>query len=219
MATETAPGGEYQPPSGGGSTTMAADGSYPVRLDIEYPETLSRLLNNIPYLKAILTIPHTLVLLVMWFVTVVIAFIAWWAILFTGQYPRGLFDFVVNVQRWGLNVSVYQGMMRDEYPPFSGESGQYPPVSYTVAYPDRLSRLLNNIPYLKLILLIPHIVVLLFLLVGSLVVTFIAWWAILFTGTYPRGMFDYMVGVSRWNSRVSAYAGMLTDEYPPFSLQ
>jgi hypothetical protein len=192
---------------------------YPLRLDVEYPESLSRLLNNIPYLKAILLIPHIIVLVVMSLLTTVIGFIAWWAILFTGKYPRGLFDFVVNVQRWSLNVNAYQAMMRDEYPPFSGESAGYPAVSYSVEYPERLSRLLNNIPYLKLILVIPHIVVLIFLFIGSVAVSFIAWWAILFTGKYPRGMFEYTTGVLRWSTRVSAYAGMLTDEYPPFSLK
>ena len=192
---------------------------YPVRFDVEYPEKLSRLLNNIPYLKAILLIPHIIVLLVMWIIAGVLGFIAWWAILFTARYPRGLFDFVVNVQRWGLNVYGYNAMMRDEYPPFSGDDGKYPPASYSVQYPDRLSRLLNNIPYLKSVLLIPHIIVLIFLLIGSAVVTFIAWWAILFTGRYPRGLFDYSVGVLRWSTRVSAYSSMLTDEYPPFSLK
>jgi len=196
-----------------------AGGQYPLRYDVEYPETLSRLLNNIPYLKLILVIPHILVLLVMGLLAAVINFIAWWAILFTGAYPRGMFDFVVNVQRWGLGVNAYQYMMRDEYPPFSGEIGKYAPLTYAVEYPDRLSRLLNNIPYLKLILAIPHVIVLIFLFIGFIVVNFIAWWAILFTGKYPREMFDYVVGVSRWSSRVSAYVGMLTDEYPPFSLK
>ena len=155
----------------------------------------------------------------MWILAAVIGFIAWWAILFTGRYPRGLFEFVVNVQRWGHSVNVYQAMMRDEYPPFSGENGQYSPVTYTLEYPERLSSLLNNIPYVKIILVIPHIIVLIFLFIGFEVVNFIAWWAILFTGKYPRGMFDYVVGVFRWSSRVSAYMGMLTAECAPFSLK
>jgi hypothetical protein len=196
----------------------APDG-YPLRFDVEYPERLSRLLNNIPYLKMILVIPHLIALLVMSILAGVINFFAWWAILFTGKYPRGLFDFYVNVLRWGLNVNVYETMMRDEYPAFSGEDGRYRAVTYTVDYPERLSRLLNNIPYLKVILLIPHFIVLIFLAIGWLVVNFIAWWAILFTGTYPRGLFDYSVGVFRWSARVTAYAAMLTDDYPPFSLR
>ena len=196
----------------------APDG-YPLRFDVEYPERLSRLLNNIPYLKMILVIPHLIALLVMSILAGVINFFAWWAILFTGKYPRGLFDFYVNVLRWGLNVNVYETMMRDEYPAFSGEDGRYRAVTYTVDYPERLSRLLNNIPYLKVILLIPHFIVLIFLAIGWLVVNFIVWWAILFTGTYPRGLFDYSVGVFRWSARVNAYAAMLTDSYPPFSLR
>lgn len=199
---------------------MAAPSSgYPVRLDVEYPEKLSRLLNNIPYLKLILAIPHLIILLILGLLAGVVYIIAWFGILFSGKYPRGLFDFVVDIQRWSTNVNTYSYMMRDEYPPFSGEAGQYAPITYEVDYPERSSRLLNNIPYLKYILLIPHIVVLLFLAVGWLVVYFIAWWAILFTGTYPRGMFDYSVGVFRWASRVNAYALMLTDAYPPFSMK
>jgi hypothetical protein len=200
--------------------TMAApDSGYPIRFDVEYPEKLSRLLNNIPYLKAILLIPHFVVLILMALVAFLFSFIAWFAILFTGKYPRGLFDFVVNVQRWGYNVNSYYSMMRDEYPPFSGDAGKYPPVTYEVDYPVKLSRLLNNIPYLKSILLIPHIVILVFLIIGYLVVVFIAWWAILFTGKYPRGLFDYAVGLSRWSARVNAYSAMLTDKYPPFSMK
>lgn len=201
------------------STPPAPASDYPVHFDVQYPEKVSRLLNNIPYLKFILAIPHILILFVLSFLIWVIAVIAWFSILFTAKYPRGLFNFVVNVQRWGINVNTYEYMLRDEYPPFSGDAGKYPPVTYEVEYPERLSRILNNIPYLKIILLIPHLVVLIFLAIGWLVVYFIAWWAILFTGKYPRGMFDYTVGVFRWSSRVGAYAGMLTDKYPPFSLK
>ncbi len=199
--------------------TAAPIGDYPVKFDVEYPERLSRLLNNIPYLKTILVIPHIIIMLFLLIGAFVVQFIAWWAILFTGRYPRGMFDFYVNVQRWNLNIGTYTGMLRDEYPPFSGEAGGYPPVTYTVEYPEKLSRLLNNIPYLKFILVIPHIVVLVFLAIGAIVVQFIAWWAILFTGKYPRGLFDYTVGVTRWGTRVQAYTSYMTDEYPPFSMK
>ena len=192
---------------------------YPVRFDVQHPEKSSRLLNNIPYLKFILAIPHIIILYIMILLVAVVGFIAWFAILFTGKYPRGMFNFVVNVQRWIHNVNIYEYMMRDEYPPFSGEAGKYPPVTYEVDYPERLSRLLNNIPYLKFILLIPHFIVLILLFIIWLVVYFIAWWAILFTGKYPGGMFDYSVGVYRWASRVGVYAAMMTDKYPPFSMK
>ena len=204
------------------SDAMAAPAptlGYPVRFDVQYPEKLSRLLNNIPYLKFILVIPNFIVLYIMLLLAAVVGFIAWFAILFTGKYPRGMFNFVVNVQRWTHNVNIYVYMMRDEYPPFSGEAGKYPQVTYEVDYPERLSRLLNNIPYLKFILLIPHFIVLLLLVIVWAVVYFISWWAILFTGKYPRGMFDYSVGVYRWASRVAVYAAMMTDKYPPFSMK
>jgi hypothetical protein len=124
---------------------------------------------------------------------------------------------VVNVQRWSTNVNVYTSMLRDEYPPFTGKTGKYPPVTYEVDYPEHSSRLLNNIPYLKFILLIPHYLVLLFMIIAVVVVAFIAWWAILFTGKYPQGMWEFVVGVTRWSLRVGAYGSLLTDAYPPFS--
>src|SRR3990172_2428157 len=102
------------------TTGVAAPATgYPVRFDVEYPEKLSRLLNNIPYLKAILLVPHIIVLLVMWIIAGVLGFIAWWAILFTGKYPQGLFDYSVGVLRWLARVSAYSSMLTDEYPPFS----------------------------------------------------------------------------------------------------
>jgi hypothetical protein len=144
----------------------------------------------------------------------VIGFIAWFAILFTKRYPRGLFDFVVNVNRWSANVGAYTGLLRDEYPPFSWEPGQYA-VTYEVDYPEELSRWLI---FVKWLLAIPHYIVLLFLFIAAAVVGFIAWFAILFTKRYPRGLFDFVVGVNRWNLRVNAYTSLLRDEYPPFSL-
>jgi hypothetical protein len=192
---------------------------FPLRFDVQHPAKVSRLLNNIPYLKAILLIPHFIILIILALITFVIAIVAWFAILFTGKYPRGMFDFVVNVQRWSHNVNAYYYMLRDDYPPFSGESGKYAPVTYEVEYPEKLSRLLNNIPYLKAILLIPHFIVLILLIIGWFVVTVIAWFAILFTGTYPLGLFNYTVGVSRWGSRVALYYSMMTDKYPPFSMK
>ena len=190
--------------------------SYPVRLTVEYPEKLSRLLNNIPYLKLILVIPHAIILMVLGFLVYVVYVISFFAILFSGRYPRGMFDFYVNVQRWGINLNTYVFMLRDDYPPFSGEAGKYPPVTYEVDYPETSSRLLL---FVRWFLIIPHIVVLFFLILAWLVVYFISWWTILFTGSYPRGLFDFSVGVFRWTYRVNAYAYFLTDQYPPFSMK
>ena len=194
-------------------TAVAGAPGYPLRFDIEYPEQLSRWLI---FVKWLLPIPHFLILYALSAVANVITFIAFFAILFTGRYPRGLFDFVVNIYRWQENVFAYYALFRDEYPPFSWEAGKYP-VTFEVDYPESLSRWMI---FVKWLLAIPHIIVLLFLYIVALVVWVIVWFAILFTGRFPRGLFDFLVGVSRWRLRVNPYALLLLrDDYPPFSLR
>jgi hypothetical protein len=192
--------------------TAAGASGYPLRYDVEYPEELSRWLI---FVKWLLVIPHWIILSALSIAAFVMSFIAFFAILFTKRYPRGLFDFMVNVGRWNANVYAYAGLLRDEYPPFSWEPGQYA-VTYEVDYPEKLNRWL---PLVKWLLAIPHQIVLLFLLVAAYVVSIIAWFAILFTKRFPRGLFDFIVGVNRWNSRLNAYTNLLRDEYPPFSLR
>ncbi len=191
--------------------TVAGAPGYPLRYDVEYPEGLSRWLI---FVKWLLVIPQYIIVGALGYAAGVVGFIAFFAILFTKRYPRGLFDFVVNVNRWNANVMAYLMFFRDEYPPFSWEPGQYA-VTYEVDYPEELSRWL---PLIKWLLAIPHIIVLIFLFIGAAVAWMIAWFAILFTGRFPRGLFDFIVGVHRWNYRVGAYTALLRDEYPPFSL-
>src|SRR3990172_11276123 len=102
------------------TAVAGAPGGYPLRFDVEYPEKLSRWLI---FVKWLLAFPHFLILYALSGVASVITFIAWFAILFTKRYPRGLFDLVVNIYRWGANVGAYTGLFRDEYPPFSWEAG------------------------------------------------------------------------------------------------
>lgn len=189
-----------------------AEPIHPVRFDVEYPERLSRLLI---FVKWLLAIPHFIVLYALGIVVGVLSFIAWFVILFTGRYPRGMFDFVVGVRRWSQNFGAYVLLLRDEYPPFSMERGLYP-VTYDVEYPETLSRLLI---FVKWLLVIPNVIVLAFLVVAVYVTSIVAWFAILFTGRYPRGLFDFAVGVTRWGARLNAYVDLLRDEYPPFRLK
>ena len=193
--------------------TVAAAPGYPVRYDVEYPEELSRWLI---FVKLLLAIPHFIILWALGIAAGVMGFIAFFAILFTKRYPRGLFDFVVNVNRWSANVDAYTGLLRDEYPPFSWEPGQYA-VTYEVDYPEKLNRWLPLVKWW--LLAIPHYILLFALGIAAFVVYIIAWFAILFTKRYPRGLFDFTVGYTRWEYRVNAYAGLLRDEYPPFSLK
>ena len=185
--------------------------TFPVAFDVEYPGRLSRLLI---FFKWLLAIPHYIILYALLIVAEVLTIIAWFAILFTGRYPRGMFSFVVGVQRWQHNVSAYTGLLRDDYPPFSLAAGEYP-LTFSVEYPERLSRWLI---FVKWLLIIPHLIVFLALGIASAVVAIIAWFAILFTGHYPRGLFNFTVGVQRWGARINAYILLLRDDYPPFSL-
>jgi hypothetical protein len=128
-----------------------------------------------------------------------------------------MFDFAIQIQRWTFNTYAYALLLlRDEYPPFSGDAGQYP-LTLEVEYREDLSRWQI---FLKWLFAIPHLIVLTFLAIAAYVVVIIAFFAILFTGRYPRGMFDFVVGTIRWWIRVSAYAvWLMTDRYPPFSLK
>jgi hypothetical protein len=187
---------------------------YPAIFDVEYPEHLSRWKI---FVKWLLAIPHFIIVSLLLMVNSVLILIAFFAILFTKKWPRGLFDFSIQIQRWTANVIVYAvSLQRDEYPPFSGDRGQYP-VTLDVEYREDLSRWMI---FVKWLLVIPHMIVLTFVLLAAYVVIFIAFFAILFTGRYPRGMFDFVVGTGRWVTRVNAYAQwLMTDRYPPFSLK
>jgi hypothetical protein len=136
-------------------------------------------------------------------------------ILFRGKYPRWWYDFNLELLRFQNRVGVYAALMDDRYP----STDERQSVRLDVAYPD-VSRLNRGLPLVKWLLAIPHYVVLLVLYVGALFAIVAAWFAILFTGRFPRGLFDYLVGVGRWTNRVVAYAFMLvTDDYPPFRLR
>ena len=192
-------------------TTMAPpSGSYPVRFDVQYSDTLSRL----TFLKWILAIPHYLIIYALNIVFNIISLIAFFAIIFTGAYPRSLFDFAVNTQRWRMNLVGYVLLIRDEYPPFSFEPGLYP-VTFEVDYPTNLARFA---PLYKWILAIPHFIIVGILGFIAFFAVFIAGFSVLFTGKYPEGIYKFVVGVQRWSQRVTLYALFMTDEYPPFSL-
>jgi hypothetical protein len=136
-------------------------------------------------------------------------------ILFRQKYPRWWFDWNREVLRFTNRVCAYGMLMNDEYP--STDEEQY--VRLEMAYPDAKNELNRWLPLVKWFLAIPHYVVLLLLYIGALFAVIAAWFAILFTGRYPRGLFEYIVGVMRWGNRVTAYAFlMVTDEYPPFRL-
>jgi len=136
-------------------------------------------------------------------------------ILFRQKYPRWWFNWNLELLRFSNRVAVYLALMDDRYP----STDEQQAVHLEIPYPDA-ERLNRWRPLVKWLLAIPHYIVLLFLDIGVLVSVVVAWFAILFTGRYPRGLFDYVEGVYRWHNRVIGYALILvTDRYPPFSLQ
>jgi hypothetical protein len=206
--------------------------SYPVQLDIDYPD---RSLNRLTTALRIFTIiPIAIVLATVSGQTwdwgggpgdrggtvVVAAGGALFAgpllmILFREKYPRWWFDWNLELTRFSSRVALYGALLDDRYP--STDEAQS--LRLDVPYPDVPNELNRWLPLVKWFLAIPHYIVLFFLGIAAVVCIVIAWFAILFTGRYPRGLFDFVVGVGRWGVRVSAYAFLLvTDRYPPFSL-
>ena len=206
---------------------------YPARLEIDYPERLSR---PKTLFRLILVIPILVVvgLLTAAFVSVetasetandlieglamtggVLFLATLLMLLFRQKYPRWWFDWNLEVTRFTARVGVYLGLLRDEYP----STDERQAVHLDLDYPDAAHDLNRFLPLVKWILALPHYIVLIVLSVAAIVVTVIAWFAIIFTARYPRGMFEFVVGVARWGVRVNAYAWLLTtDRYPPFSL-
>ena len=137
-------------------------------------------------------------------------------LLFRQKYPRWWFDWNLELTRFSSRVSIYGALLDDRYP----STDEQQSLRLDIAYPDARTELNRWLPLVKWFLAIPHYIVLFFLGLAALVCIVIAWFAILFTGRYPRSLFDFVVGVGRWGVRVSAYAFLLaTDRYPPFSLE
>jgi hypothetical protein len=193
------------------SADSVAAAAYPVRLEIAIPEGENRWMILIRWLLAL---PHAIVLYFLQVIFMILTFIAWWAILFTGKYPAGLFRFNVGVLRWGQNVNGYI-YFHNAYPPFSLDEGEYDRVTLQIDRADSYSRWKI---FLKWLFVIPHLIVVWALAIASAFAYLYVFFAVLITGRYPRGACEFVIGVQRWSVRASAYAMLLVDPYPPFSL-
>jgi hypothetical protein len=215
----------------------AAGQTYPVVVSARLDEPVSRWLWLV---KWILLIPHFIVLVFLWLAFFVVTVVAFFAVLFTGRYPRPMFDFNLGVIRWSWRVSYYgySALATDRYPPFTLAAVPDYPATVDIEYPERLSRGLVLVKWW--LLAIPHYLILTVISGGAaaaswqsgsdqtqwsnagtgligLCVLFSAI-ALLFTARYPRGLYDLVVGLNRWSLRVLAYAALMTDRYPPFRL-
>jgi hypothetical protein len=219
-------------------STSNASSDYPVRLTGELEQNLSRWLWLV---KMILAIPHYIVLAGLWGAFGVATVLAATAILFTGRYPRTLFNFNVGVLRWNWRVGfyVYAALGTDRYPPFTLARTDYP-ADIDVAYPEHMSR---GLVLVKWLLVAPHLLIIGLLVTDLLpypwitgsgattsglgpiggysvlnLIVVLAGFFLLITGKYPRALFDLLIGISRWTYRVLTYLAFMHDEYPPFRL-
>ena len=184
---------------------------YPVQYDVEYPGSGRNRLTA--FFRIILVIPIFLVLIMASAGLGYLGFGTALMIIFRKKYPRYWFDFQLELRRFSARLGAYIGMLRDEYP----STDEHQSVTLDIAYPDAGTQLNRFMPIIKWFLAIPHLLIVSVLWIVSLIVVLIGWLSILILGRFPRGMFDFVVGVNRWGERVNAYAFMLTtDRYPPF---
>ena len=196
----------------------AAQPAYPATFEVDHPE---RITNWRPLVQWLLAIPHYVVLYALGIVSQVVAVISWFVILFTGKLPEGLAGIQHLYIRYTNRTYSYAAFFREEYPPFGFDTtapdpGDYPAVrtAFGTQYDDR-----NRLTVaFRFILGIPHAIVLAFLGIAAYVAVIIGVFVVLFTGQWSAGLRDFVVGVLRWNTRFYAYMLLLTDEYPPFSL-
>ncbi len=184
---------------------------YPVVFIIPRPEKTSRLLMifrffliiPVAFFGGLYSIPVSAVMLV-----------AFWAILFTGKYPRSMWEYVTRYFRFNTNLNAYFMLLTDAYPPFNGKAETPYPIKTTFAYPERMSRLALLFRWL---IMFPHYFYVMIYSIGYLAIAFLNFWAVLFMGKIPEGFFSFLKRYFIYSYRLNAYMYVLTDEYPPFN--
>jgi hypothetical protein len=193
-------------------STLTTAPDYPARLTIDYPAQLDRLTS---FFRLLTALPAVIIVSLVTSANNSFSLAIVLMLLFRGRYPEPWFNWYRYMQQYSTRLIAYMFLLTDRFPATNDEQSVHLELDFPAD--GSLSRWL---PLVKWFLAIPHYIVVAFLVIAALVVTVIAWLAILFTGRYPRGLFDFVVGVNRWALRVVAYAFILnTDRYPPFSLR
>ena len=163
-------------------------------------------------------IPHYFLLIFVGLWAAILQFVAFWVILFTGKYPQSMFEFQVGVMKWSTRLMARMFNLSDGYPAF-GIKGTDEYTDLTVPYPEKVSRGLTllRVFFGWIYVMIPHGFILYFRMIWVMILAFLAWWAVLFTGKYPENWHGWVVGQLRWQMRVNLYMYYMTDTYPPFT--
>lgn len=205
-------------PSAGGldvtpSNPEVAYPAFPMQLDVGYQQEYSRWL---PLVKWLLAIPHWFVLTFIGIGVFFAVVAAWFVVLFTGRYPRGIFNFVVGTMRWSLRVVAYVALLVDRYPPFSLADDPDYPVRFNVDYPPD-GKIARWRIFFAWVPVIPQLIIASFALFAAYFGVVAAFFTILFTKRIPRGLFDFIVNTGRYQNRANIYAYWLTERYPGFA--
>lgn len=191
-----------------------------MRFNIHQQDTYSRsqLLIRSLFGWFYILIPHTILLAIFGLWMGILHFLSFWVILFTGTFPRSWFDYHVKMTRWDLRLQAVIFNLSDEYPPF-GLDAEFPQIEFNVEYPENISRgdVLVRALFGIFYIVLPHAFLLFFRMIATQILVFFSWWAVLFTGEFPRSWFDFIVGTLRWNTRLNCYLYFMTHEYPPFT--
>lgn len=204
------------PPPPGGGYPIPPDGTGPIQMELVSPLEVARwrVIGN-----PIMAIPLAIWLYLVGIAAGVVTFIAWFAILFTGKFPESMFDFNAGVMRYQWRVLTFYYFMREQYPSFTIETTTADPggdpATFSIEYPQHLSR---GLIFIKWLLVIPVFIVLLVYLIGAMLALLVGFFAVLFTGKWPEGLKTYIIKVVRLGFKANAYHNLMTDVYPGFSL-
>jgi hypothetical protein len=165
-----------------------------------------------------IALPHGFILVFLGLWSLILTFIAWWVVLFNGVYPRSFYSYQEKMQRWAARLNARFFNLADGYPAF-GLDAKDDKVIVEIPYPERLGRghLLLRTFFGFFYCILPHGFILIFRQLATMVLAFLAFWVVLFTGKYPEGWHEFNVGTLRWNFRLNLYLNFMTDDYPPFS--